>query len=283
MTSEVVVKKIAHEAPISIFSKVQKNTDYDYCLVHLLEESEEYRRAFFKAKEEGREIYLDTSVFELGAAFNPDKFAKWVETLQPDYYFIPDVLEEEQATIDQATQWIEKYNHLPGKKIGVVQGKSFEEIVRCYRFMDSLSEVDMIAFSFDYSMYRETFPHPNRFVSWTFGRIKLLNDLLERRVINTGKDHHLLGCALPVEFKFYQDSTFNWIKSLDTSNPVVHAIKGIRYQENFGLMDKESQKLFELIHYPKNDINLEILDHNLYYFRRLVNGTSMGNVFQPNR
>ena len=36
--------KLAHESPISIFDIVQKATDYEYCLVHLLEESEEYRK-----------------------------------------------------------------------------------------------------------------------------------------------------------------------------------------------------------------------------------------------
>ena len=37
--------KIAHEAPKSIFHVVQKATDYDYALVHLLEEDEEIGRA----------------------------------------------------------------------------------------------------------------------------------------------------------------------------------------------------------------------------------------------
>ena len=38
--------KIAHEAPIDIFEEVQRKTDYDYCLVHLLEENPRYRDAF---------------------------------------------------------------------------------------------------------------------------------------------------------------------------------------------------------------------------------------------
>ena len=33
--------KIAHEAPLSIFDEVQDQTDYDYALVHLFDESEE--------------------------------------------------------------------------------------------------------------------------------------------------------------------------------------------------------------------------------------------------
>ena len=32
--------KIAHEAPLSIFDRVQVLTDYDYALVHLFEEKE---------------------------------------------------------------------------------------------------------------------------------------------------------------------------------------------------------------------------------------------------
>ena len=34
--------KIAHEAPLSIFDQVQELTDYDYALVHLFEENEDY-------------------------------------------------------------------------------------------------------------------------------------------------------------------------------------------------------------------------------------------------
>jgi hypothetical protein len=40
------MKKIAHEAPISIFSRIQEVTDYDYALVHLFEEREDYWEKF---------------------------------------------------------------------------------------------------------------------------------------------------------------------------------------------------------------------------------------------
>ena len=66
--------RIAHEAPMSIFDKVQQLTDYDYCLVHLMDELPEYKELFFKAKEQGREIILDNSIFELGKSFNNKKY-----------------------------------------------------------------------------------------------------------------------------------------------------------------------------------------------------------------
>lgn len=263
--------RLAHESPISIFETVQKYTDYDYCLVHLLEENQEYRDKFFKARENGREIYLDTSIFELGTAFNADKFAEWIQKLRPHYYFVPDALEDMETTISNMEKWNKVYKDLPGKKVGVIQGKNLEEIVQCYDYMDGVADVDMIAFSFDYSYYQKTFPHPNKYVSWTFGRIKLLGDLLAQCTINTSKKHHLLGCGLPIEFKFYSNSAYNWIYSLDTSNPVVHAIKGVKYEENFGLMTKESQKLFEMINYPEDKIDKDILIENLYTFGRMVN------------
>jgi len=41
--------KIAHEAPLSIYDRVQSLTDYDYALVHLFEENEKYYDKFYNA------------------------------------------------------------------------------------------------------------------------------------------------------------------------------------------------------------------------------------------
>ena len=128
----------------------------------------------------------------------------------------------------------------------------------------------MIAISFDYSYYTHSVPHPNKYVSWMLGRVKLLGDLLRDNVINVHKPHHLLGCGLPQEFSFYKNSDYNWIYSLDTSNPVVHAIKGIEYGQE-GLWSKESQKLHELINYPEENINIDLLVSNIKKFRWLTN------------
>ena len=45
--------KIAHEAPLDIFDEVQRFTDYDYALVHLLEENPRYRDTFERAIKKG--------------------------------------------------------------------------------------------------------------------------------------------------------------------------------------------------------------------------------------
>lgn len=260
--------KIAHESPKSIFESVQKVTDYDYALVHLFEEDTEYLNQFKEAVRKGREVILDNSIFELEEAFNADKFAHWINELRPTWYIVPDALEDVKKTMSQMADWNIRYaDKVYGKKIGVVQGKTYQQIVACYEYMDKIAKVDMIAISFDYSYYTKSIPHPNKYVSWMLGRIKLLGDLVRDGIINENRKHHLLGCGLPQEFSFY--SQYPWIYSLDTSNPVVHGIKGIPYRED-GLWSKESQKLFELINYEIKDANLIL--NNIHKFRWFANG-----------
>jgi hypothetical protein len=261
--------KIAHESPIGLFDYVQARTDYDYALVHLLEENEAYHKLFIDAINKGREVILDNSIFELGEAFDMQQFSDWTNRLKPTWYIIPDALEDRVMTVSKATQWMGTYkSKTEGKSIGVVQGKSYYDIIQCYKSLERLG-VDMIAISFDYSLYEELVPHPNKLVSWMLGRVALLGMLERDKVINKDKPHHLLGNALAIEGKYYRD--YPWIYSMDTSNPVVHAIKGISYPPD-GLMTKESQKLFELINWPAEDVDKWVLSANIYQFRGWWNG-----------
>ncbi|MDA9050931.1 hypothetical protein N9H35_00735 [bacterium] len=264
--------KIAHESPKEIFEEVQRYTDYDYALVHLFEEDKGYLNQFKEAAVKGREIILDNSIFELEEAFDAVKFNKWVNELKPTWYIVPDALEDADKTCDQMEDWINKgYGYEGSGKIGVVQGRTYDEIVDCYNYMNKSADVDMIAISFDYSYYTQSVPHANKYVSWMLGRVKLLGDLLRDGVINTLKPHHLLGCGLPQEFSFYKHSDYDWIYSLDTSNPVVHGIKGITYGSD-GLWSKERQKLHELINSDIDDKQLGVIKNNIQKFKWFTNG-----------
>jgi hypothetical protein len=264
--------KVAHESPKDIFNEVQSLTDYDYALVHLFEEDPIYLDQFKKAIAKGREVILDNSIFELEEAFDAVKFDKWVNEIKPTWYIVPDALEQSQKTIDQMEDWNNKGLGYEGSgKIGVVQGKSYDEIVDCYNYMNKEADVDMIAISFDYSYYTKSCPHVNKYVSWMLGRVKLLGDLLRDGVINKDKPHHLLGCGLPQEFSFYKHSDYDWIYSLDTSNPVVHGIKGISYGSD-GLWSKERQKLHELINSEISIDQLNTIKNNIQKFKWFTNG-----------
>lgn len=271
--------RIAHEAPKSIFKDVQELTDYDYFLVHLFEEDLEYYNLAKQAVADGREVILDNSIFELEEAFDADRFAYWINELKPTWYIVPDSLENTTITISNMEEWNQKYAHkVPGKKIGVVQGKTYSEIVSCYDYMANQADVDMIAISFDYSYFQEKFPHPNKYVSWMLGRVQLLGRMVKDGVIDTDKPHHLLGCGLPQEFSFYRETGWDWIYSLDTSNPVVHGLKGIEYKD-YGLWNKESQKLYTMINSEVSENQLQLVKYNINMFRQLANGTTqMGSI-----
>jgi len=262
--------RVAHEAPLSIIRKVQQYTDYDYALVHLFEESDEYYQFFEEAVARGRYVILDNSIFELGTAFNMDNFAGYVEKLKPSTYIVPDVLEDCQGTIDNFKEWNSKYKDLPGKKMGVVQGKNLEEIYKCYQYMNK--HADIIGISFDYSWYESEYPNEDtKYHSWMKGRQQLLAQMLEDGTINTTKPHHLLGAGLPQEFAYYRH--WSWIDTIDTSNPVVHGIKGIRYKRQpeydiYGLSDKESVKLFTMM--DKDVANHDDIFYNIKMFRHNI-------------
>ena len=235
--------KIAHEAPLSIFDRVQEITDYDYALVHLFEENEEYYNKFVEARDKGREIILDNSIFELGTAWDSDRFAYWVEKLKPTWYIVPDVLDNKNATIDSFDSFVEKYPNLPGKRIAVAQGSTYEELVDCYEYLAYHHKVDKIAMSFNHPFFQDM-GLENKYFNMMAGRQHTIARMIEENVINKNKPHHLLGCGLPQEFEQYV--SYDWIDSIDTSNPVMHGIKGIRYFDN-GLNDKESLKMFTIM------------------------------------
>ena len=260
---------ISHEIPKCLFNQSLEFNDYDYALVHLFDKDPEYLKFYKDCVAQGRRVLLDNSIFELGTAYDNDSFAKWVEELKPTEYIVPDALEDADKTMYQMDQWNRNYRELPGKKIGVVQGKTPEEIMQCYTFMDKQADVDKIAISFDYSLYEEIVPHENKYISWMLGRATMLSNMLAAGVINIKKPHHLLGCGLPQEFALYR--SYKWIESIDTSNPIVHGIKGIKYEYG-GLQNKESIKLVDLLDVKINNEQLYDINHNISYFRKYVNG-----------
>lgn len=235
-----------------------------------MEQEPEYKNFFLKSAQMGRRILLDTSIFELGEAFDLEKYANWVKTLCPYEYILPDVLEDSYATIENSKSFIEKYPDLPGKKIGVVQGKTYAEIRKCYEVLDKELNVDKIAISFDYSYYSNVAWHPNKWVSFMNGRVWLICELMKMGVLNKNKPHHLLGCSNPLEFSFYKHPEFNFIESIDTSSPIVHGIHKVQYEEKIGDWEKVSIKLADLINAKLDDEQLQVIGRNIAKFRLYV-------------
>jgi len=267
--------KVAHECPKSIFKDVQSKTDYDYFLVHLFEEDPEYLKLAEESVASGREVVLDNSIFELGEAFNMQKFADWVNKLKPTYYIVPDVLDDAWGTISNMSKWCKEYKSQidPScKMIGVVQGSNLVDIETCYAYMDKVANADKIAFSFDSKFYELICPHRDKLMSWMMGRRILLAEMLAKGLINTNKPHHLLGASYVEEFKFYNEEDYSWIDSVDTSSPIVCSLKGMSYDLALGNMSKPSEKLYTLINAELDDNQKALVDWNIQVFKTMCNG-----------
>ena len=256
--------RVAHESPLEIFDLVQEQTDYDYALVHLFETNKPYLNKFKEAVAKGRHVILDNSLFELETPFDPERFAYWINELKPTEYIIPDALEDSYTTISNLNEWIDLYkDKVSGKTIGVIQGRSYDDLVWCYQQVEP--KVDKVAISFDYSWMAPVEgirSNSIKCLMYMIGRQDLLADLVRDGVINQNKPHHLLGCFLPQEFKEY--TKYTWVDTIDTSNPVVHGINHIRYTDS-GLEDKVKTKLIE---YMDRELTLRQVDDIFYNIRK---------------
>jgi hypothetical protein len=263
---------ISHETPISFLSESTYYNDYDYALVHLFETHPEYYSFFKSSLLNDREVLLDNSIFELKTAFDPDKYAKYIMELKPTYFIVPDVLEDSKATIASYIKFRDTYRHLPGLWIGAVQGQTYEEIVKCYKFMSE--NADYIAISFDFSWYQQVGlsfsqdPKVAKLERMCSGRRWLISALIRDGIWNHDKPHHLLGCSLAREFSAY--SNIKSIRSVDTSNPVVAGILNQRYIANYGLRDKPSILLADLIDHDVTPEQAIDISFNVAEFKKII-------------
>jgi hypothetical protein len=284
---------VAHEAPIQIMKEVRSLTDYDYCLVHLLEESKEYRDFFFESKKKGRKIILDNSLYELGEAYNHDLFFNWILELEPDEYIIPDVFQDYKANLESFEQFLGKFDthSVRGKRIGVIQGKNYQELKDSYLFMSQHADKIAISFGYDYYWHqalenaKSDFDLANLYTAknnekrikeiWkptafaTF-RPKLLKQLIDDGIINYTKSHHLLGCGLPTEFINYTGDLYSFIESIDTSHPVLMGYNLKSYEYTANLEHKISEKMVDIFNNEVSKAQLECIEDNINFFKENI-------------
>ncbi|NBP59197.1 hypothetical protein EBU71_22120, partial [bacterium] len=80
----------------------------------------------------------------------------------------------------------------------------------------------------------------------------------------------LLGCSLAKEFRYYVDRNIYNIVSCDTSNPIVCAIFGLKYDADYGLSNKPTVKLADLISHKFTDDQLDLVRYNTSMFKKII-------------
>jgi hypothetical protein len=255
--------KVSHEVPRCLLEDSKQFNDYDYCLPHLLDEDEEYRKFFYKCKEEGRYIIMDNSLHELGYAYDDLRLIYWIKELKPNEFIIPDVWQDRDASVVNARKWSQIKLPKGVEKVAVVQATTLHEAATCYQTYKDLG-YKKIAFSYGASYYNDVCPHPNRDLGKALGRMYVIASLLKTNVISQNDKIHLLGCAVPQEFGWYKG--YNCIESIDTSNPVMAALEDTRYNM-WGLDLKPKANMNDYYFMLEEEVNWELLTDNLTKFR----------------
>jgi hypothetical protein len=211
---------------------------------------------------------MDNSLHELGQPYSEDRLMYWLQVLQPQEFFVADYWEDKTQSIVSAKKWSQiQYGFPKITFIAVVQGKSYAEVLECYQMYKDLG-YKKIAFSYGASYYNDICPHPNKNLGKALGRIQVISQLFKDNIINKSDSIHLLGCAVPQEFGWYNEMPF--ITSIDTSNPVMAALDHECYR-SCGLYFKPKANMNDFFNIDKSKINEGYLMNNISDFRKLNN------------
>tara|TARA_B100000035_G_C20906002_1_gene511664 strand:+ start:44 stop:817 length:774 start_codon:yes stop_codon:yes gene_type:complete len=255
--------KISVELPKQLFYKHDEYNDYAFILLHKLIEDEVYED--FMMNYNGFKI-LDNSCYELGESMSNEKLAEWVVKVNPDVFILPDKLGDTEVTIRRSEEFLEQYPYMANKAMPVVQGTTREEFFECYQYFRDKLKPEYIGIPFCFPWIEP----------WDDGdaqaqeRVNLLHELHLNGTVNKNIKHHLLGTWRIFEYAFYED--FDWIYSIDTSNPIAAAFEGNKYKAE-GLTYKPKIKFDEFFNM---DVTRDILETFNYNMKRLRSMTNYG-------
>lgn len=259
--------KVSHELPLNLMHYGYQWNDYDYCLPHLIDQYDQYKIFFEKSRKDKRFIIMDNGLFE-GVTHTTEDLLSKIELVQPDIFIVPDAWNDATTTIRNAKSWMINYKAgLPEgvNLMAVCQGKDMGELVSTYQILVDLGYTH-IAFNHSSIAYQKEYEGIDHLKAAMYGRMELIRRLVASGTIRNSHYHHLLGCSLPQEFMSYGDWKF--IKSVDTSNPILVGAEGIRYTDS-GITFKPEHKLE---HYFEKDLSGQVEDiiFNVQKFKSFI-------------
>jgi hypothetical protein len=259
--------KISHELPLGLMHYGYEWNDYDYCLPHLIDKYLQYRVYFQRASLDNRFIIMDNGLFE-GVTHTTEDLIEKINQFIPDVFIVPDVWNDSSTTLRNAKSWmINHQQHLPEgvNLMAVCQGKSIGELISTYQTLLDLGYTH-IAFNHSSIAYQDMYPENKGLKASMYGRMEFIRRLVATNTINKSVYHHLLGCSLPQEYMCYSDWPF--IKSGDTSNPILVGAEGVRYGDG-GIDWKPKEKLEFYLEQNLED-KIEDIKFNVQKFKQFI-------------
>lgn len=260
---------ISHEVPLDLLNESLKFNDYHYCLPHLLK-NKQYHKFYKDARERGDLIIMDNGLFE-GVSHTEEDLVERINDIEPDIFIVPDAWNDPHTTVKNAKKWIDYYvDKIPSTTnlMAVVQAKTVSDAMLTYSKFVELG-FDHIALNHSGIFYKELYPHQNELLSLMMGRIKFMSILPGLKGFSKDIHHHLLGATLPNEFSYYKGKEHNFIKTIDTSNPVIYGLKHGKYPDEV-LLDKPKEKLEVYFDQKLSDQQISDVLYNVKHFRTLL-------------
>jgi len=260
---------ISHEVPLDLLDASLKFNDYHYCLPHLLE-NEQYYQFFKSASERGDLIIMDNGLFE-GVSHTIEDLLEKINDIKPSIFITPDAWNDPETTVKNAKKWIDYYaDKIPSttKLMAVVQAKTVSDAMLTYSKFIELGYTH-IALNHAGVFYKELYQHQNELLSLMNGRIRFVNMLPSLKGFSKSIHHHLLGATLPNEFSNYKGKQYEFIKTIDTSNPVIYGLKHGRYPDEV-LLDKPKEKLETFFDQRLTPQQVSDVLYNVKHFKSLL-------------
>ena len=269
------------ELPLQLLEQNYQLNDFDFVLFHLYSTNVKYREYYQQMRKVHPErlMILDNSAYEFfvkGETLDMRSFVKAIAELKPDYYILPDVLQNKNATLDGIKKFCDEYGLLisDGKFISrpmaVPQGKDSDELVECIYEIRSLC-IDYIGIPFHLPFYQygyvaddiryefyTTYGEENDDIRYAMGRVQWMRD--HEELLKKFDKVHLLGSHCPLEKVFYKD-----YYSMDTGYPVKLGMEGIELEKEKG---KPKTIIDDFLNSNISDEQMEMIRKNINKFKK---------------
>lgn len=261
--------QLALESPISMMSELCPLGSIELCFIHLLKEKESiYKKYYFDAKGKGRFLILDNGIMEIGYSMSTDDLLLTASDLKPDLVTPPETLGDGASTLNLTYEFIRAFESsklYPTTKIlGVAHGSDFKSW--CSTFQE-LSQIPYIArigipYRIPFDIFTQNMSCSNKLKTFVTRRIEICDWIAENHPTS---QVHLFGLAHPSELPFHTKHKF--IKSIDTSLPIMAAVKNISYEvSNLGPYEKEILDM----NWPHSELIVRGATHNINVMKQIL-------------
>jgi hypothetical protein len=262
--------KISHEVPLCLLEDSLKFNDYQYILPHLIDKFPQYKEFMLKYREQPESFIIqDNGLFENVNHTEEDLIEK-INLTKPDIFIVPDMWNNPSVCKNNAKHWMRNIKpQLPESTqlMVVLQGRNRAEIIGLCQDYKWLG-YKHIACNHSSAAYQTVSYFHNPLLNQMFGRLYLVSYMKQYDYIDNTDYIHLLGASIVDEFKYYSGPDFEFIKSCDTSAPIISGYNGTSLSNN--ILTKSSTKIDDIMEKELVTKQKDLIFHNVNYFKSLI-------------